>query len=39
LIICVFADVESAIVADMATLSENEQELLGSLCKKLGIKG
>jgi MarR family 2-MHQ and catechol resistance regulon transcriptional repressor len=31
-----FADVESAIVAEMSILSENDQELLGSLCKKLG---
>ena len=38
LITRVFADVESAIVAEMATLTENEQELLGSLCKKLGMK-
>jgi MarR family 2-MHQ and catechol resistance regulon transcriptional repressor len=35
----VFAVVESAIVAEMAALSENEQELLGALCKKLGLKG
>ncbi len=35
----VFADVEAAIVTEMATLSENEQELLGQLCKKLGMKG
>ena len=34
-----FADVESAIVAEMAILSENEQEQLGRLCKKLGTKG
>lgn len=32
----VFADVETAIVAEFAILSEGEQELLGSLCKKLG---
>ena len=38
LITRVFADVESAIVAEMAILTENEQELLGSLCKKLGMK-
>lgn len=35
----VFEDVEAAIVTEMATLSENEQELLGQLCKKLGMKG
>lgn len=34
-----FADVESAIVAEMAILSENEQEQLGRLCKKLGTEG
>ncbi len=39
LITGVFADVEAAIVSEMAALTENEQELLGSLCKKLGLKG
>lgn len=39
LIVKVFASVESAIVAEMGTLSENEQEQLGKLCKKLGLKG
>ena len=39
LITRVFADVEAEIVAEMAALSENEQELLGQLCKKLGKKG
>ncbi|MDD2581791.1 MAG: MarR family transcriptional regulator [Desulfuromonadaceae bacterium] len=39
LIARVFADVESAIVAEMNILSENEQEQLGILCKKLGMKG
>lgn len=39
LIAKVFADVEAEIVAEMAALSENEQELLGQLCKKLGKKG
>lgn len=39
LITRVFADVEAAIVSEMDTLNENEQELLGSLCKKLGMKG
>ncbi len=33
-----FTRVEAAIVADMATLTEQEQKLLGSLCKKLGLK-
>jgi len=35
----VFTDVEAAIVMEMASLEEDEQELLGQLCKKLGIKG
>ncbi len=39
LITRVFADVEAAIVAEMASLSESEQELLGNLCKKLGTRG
>jgi len=39
LITKVFADVEAAIVGEMASLSENEQELLGNMCKKLGLKG
>jgi len=39
LITKVFADVEAAIVTEMASLDENEQELLGTLCKKLGMKG
>lgn len=39
LITKVFADVEAAIVAEMAILSENDQELLGRLCKRLGTKG
>ena len=39
LIARVFVDVEAAIVAEMASLSDGEQTLLGSLCKKLGIKG
>lgn len=34
-----FAAVEAAIVAEMAVLEPQEQELLGSLCKKLGLKG
>jgi len=39
LITKVFADVEAQIVTEMASLDENEQELLGQLCKKLGMKG
>lgn len=35
----VFADVEAEIVTEMDALAGNEQELLGSLCKKLGLKG
>jgi MarR family transcriptional regulator, 2-MHQ and catechol-resistance regulon repressor len=35
----VFADIEASIVAEMASLTENEQELLGNLCRKLGLKG
>jgi len=34
-----FAKVQAAIVADLSTLSESEQEQLGALCKKLGLKG
>ena len=34
-----FAGVESSIVAEMSVLSENEQELLGTLSKKLGLLG
>jgi len=32
-----FARVEAAIVADMAALTAREQEVLGILCKKLGL--
>lgn len=39
LIARVFADVEAAIVAEMSTLTAPEQETLGELCKKLGLKG
>ena len=39
LIVKVFADVEASIVTEMASLTESEQELLGNLCKKLGLKG
>lgn len=34
-----FADVEAAIVTEMAVLEPQEQELLGILCKKIGLKG
>jgi MarR family 2-MHQ and catechol resistance regulon transcriptional repressor len=34
----VFSRVEEAIVAEMASLTSEEQELLGRLCKKLGKK-
>jgi MarR family 2-MHQ and catechol resistance regulon transcriptional repressor len=34
----VFADVEAAIVAEMSALTTDEQELLGRLCKKLGLR-
>ncbi len=39
LITKVFADVEASIAFEMASLTEDEQELLGNLCKKLGLKG
>ena len=39
LITTVFTDVEASIVTEMGSLSESEQEALGDLCKKLGIKG
>lgn len=38
LITRVFADVEAAIVTEMASIDEAEQEILGRLCKKLGTK-
>lgn len=38
LIVKVFADVEAAIMEEMSSLSGEEQELLGKLCKKLGLK-
>lgn len=34
----VFADVEASIVKEMGSLSSAEQEQLGILCKKLGLK-
>lgn len=39
LIARVFADVEAAIVTEMGSLTESEQETLGKLSKKLGMKG
>jgi MarR family 2-MHQ and catechol resistance regulon transcriptional repressor len=38
LIAQVFTEVEAAIVAEMASLSGDEQDLLGTLCKRLGLK-
>jgi MarR family 2-MHQ and catechol resistance regulon transcriptional repressor len=38
LITWAFAAVETAIVAEMSVLTEKEQELLGSLCKRLGLQ-
>jgi MarR family 2-MHQ and catechol resistance regulon transcriptional repressor len=38
LISTVFADVKGAIVAEMNVLTEDEQEILGRLCKKLGLR-
>jgi MarR family transcriptional regulator, 2-MHQ and catechol-resistance regulon repressor len=38
LINTVFTDVEAAIVAEMSVLTEDEQETLGRLCKKLGLR-
>jgi MarR family 2-MHQ and catechol resistance regulon transcriptional repressor len=37
LIAAVFADVEATIVKEMAVLTQEEQEMLGGLCKKLGL--
>jgi len=34
----VFVEVEASIVSEIGVLSENEQEQLGALCKKLGLK-
>lgn len=39
LIAKVFVDVEASIVAEMGSLNGDEQELLGKLCKKLGLRG
>jgi MarR family 2-MHQ and catechol resistance regulon transcriptional repressor len=38
LISTVFANVETAIVAEMGALSTDEQEIMGRLCKKLGLR-
>ena len=38
LISTVFANVEAAIVAEMSALTGDEQETLGRLCKKLGLR-
>jgi MarR family 2-MHQ and catechol resistance regulon transcriptional repressor len=34
----VFAEVETSIVTEMSSLSADEQEQLGTLCKKLGLQ-
>lgn len=34
----VFATVEAAIIAEMGVLTEDEQNVLGLLCKKLGLR-
>lgn len=34
-----FAKVEAAICAELTILSRQEQDMLGQLCKKLGLKG
>ncbi len=34
----VFTDVEAAIITEMHVLTEDEQEILGRLCKKLGLQ-
>lgn len=39
LITKVFPEVEAAILAEMSVITEIEQRQLGSLCKKLGMKG
>ena len=33
-----FADVEAAIITEMSALAADEQEILGRLCKKLGLR-
>lgn len=39
LIAKVFVAVEAAVVAEMSIFTDQEQETLGELCKKLGLKG
>jgi MarR family 2-MHQ and catechol resistance regulon transcriptional repressor len=39
LITKVFADVEAAIVVEMSILTDQEQEMFGEFCKKLGLRG
>ena len=34
----VFAEVETAIITEMSALAADEQEILGRLCKKLGLR-
>lgn len=38
LIEATFAEIEAAIVAEMGVLTDAEQETLGKLCKKLGLR-
>lgn len=38
LIEATFAEVEAAIVAEMGVLTDEEQETLGRICKKLGLR-
>ena len=39
LIALAFSKVQAAIVLEMASLTPSEQDILGNLCKKLGLKG
>ena len=39
LITAAFAAVHTAIVANMSVLTQHEQHVLGSLCKRLGLQG
>lgn len=39
LITVAFAAVQTAIVANMSVLTQHEQHVLGSLCKRLGLQG
>ncbi|GFO66140.1 MarR family transcriptional regulator [Geomonas paludis] len=38
LIVATFAEVEAAIIAEMGVLTDEEQQTLGKLCKKLGLR-